>query len=231
MIKVTVWNEYVQEQMDVKAGELFPGDDAAKFREEFIQRAKEIKAIHNGAIHNTLKALLEEDEEIEVRHIATLEMEECGLTKDVLDDTDVLVWWAHVAHDRVPDEIAERVRDYVLRGMGFIALHSAHPSKPMQRILGTSGSLQWREGDFPPVYGIHVRPILLLKESRPPLSFLRRKCMENFSIFQSRMILYLSAGTEAERYSVPAAHGQEAMERFSISSRATKQTNPILMKT
>lgn len=148
MIKVTVWNEYVQEQMDVKAGELFPGDDAAKFREEFIQRAKEIKAIHNGAIHNTLKALLEEDEEIEVRHIATLEMEECGLTKDVLDDTDVLVWWAHVAHDRVPDEIAERVRDYVLRGMGFIALHSAHPSKPMQRILGTSGSLQWREGDF-----------------------------------------------------------------------------------
>ena len=24
-------------------------------------------------------------------HIATLEMEECGLTKDVLDDTDVLV--------------------------------------------------------------------------------------------------------------------------------------------
>ena len=67
--------------------------------------------------------------------------------KGTLEDTDVLVWWAHVAHDRVPDEIALRVKEYVNRGMGFIALHSAHPSKPMQYILGTSGTLQWREGD------------------------------------------------------------------------------------
>lgn len=65
-----------------------------------------------------------------------------------------LYGWAHIAHDRVPDEIAERVRDYVLRGMGFIALHSAHPSKPMQKILGTSGSLQWREGDFCRVWNV-----------------------------------------------------------------------------
>lgn len=148
MIKVTVWNEYVQEQMDVKGDKFFNGDVSDEFREEFTRRAKEIQEIHNGAIHNTLRDLLEEDEEIQVCHIANLEMEECGLTKEVLDDTDVLVWWAHVAHDKVPDEIAERVRDYVLRGMGFIALHSAHPSKPMQKLLGTTGSLQWREGDF-----------------------------------------------------------------------------------
>ena len=77
----------------------------------------------------------------------TLGMPECGLTQEVLDDTDVLVWWAHVAHDRVPDEIVKRVKDAVLKGMGFIGLHSAHPSKPMQAILGTSGRLQWREGD------------------------------------------------------------------------------------
>ena len=148
MIKVTVWNEYVQEQMDEKFEELFPGNTDEKFRKNFAQRAVEIKEIHNGAIHNTLKDMLNEDEAIEVRHIATLDMEECGLTKEVLDDTDVLVWWAHVAHERVPDEIAERVRSYVLKGMGFIALHSAHPCKPLQKLLGTSGSLQWREGDF-----------------------------------------------------------------------------------
>ena len=32
MIKVTVWNEFVQEQMDVKAAELFPGEDQAETR-------------------------------------------------------------------------------------------------------------------------------------------------------------------------------------------------------
>ncbi|HIS48550.1 MAG TPA: ThuA domain-containing protein [Candidatus Scybalocola faecigallinarum] len=148
MIKVTVWNEFVQEQMDVKAAELFPGEDQAETRQWLIDRALEIKEVHHGAIHDTLKALLEEDEEIKVCHVATLDMEECGLTKEVLDDTDVLVYWAHIAHDKMPDEIAERIRDYVLRGMGFIALHSAHPSKPMQKLLGTSGTLQWREGDF-----------------------------------------------------------------------------------
>ncbi|MCR1868771.1 ThuA domain-containing protein [Murimonas intestini] len=148
MIKVTVWNEYVQEQMDSDSGAAVREGMPEEVRRELEQRAKEIRAVHGGAIHHTLKGLLEEESGIEVCHIATLEMEECGLTKEVLDDTDVLVWWAHVAHDKVPDEIAERVREYVLKGMGFIALHSAHPSKPLQKLLGTSGSLQWREGDF-----------------------------------------------------------------------------------
>lgn len=103
--------------------------------------------MHPNGIHETLKAIFEEDEEICVR-TATLDMPECGLTTEVLDDTDVLVWWAHVAHERVPEEISDRVRDYVLRGMGFVALHSAHPSRPLQKLLGTSGSLKWREGDF-----------------------------------------------------------------------------------
>lgn len=148
MIKVTVWNEYVQEQMDSDSCAAAKEGMPEEVRTELEKRAKEIREVHNGAIHDTLKGLLEEEEGIEVCHIATLEMEECGLTKEVLDDTDVLVWWAHVAHDKVPDEIAERVREYVLKGMGFIALHSAHPSKPLQKLLGTSGSLQWREGDF-----------------------------------------------------------------------------------
>lgn len=157
MIKVTVWNEYVQEQEQIgeKAQMLFPGDEHEDARKWLTETAKKIREVHGGAIHDTLKALLEEDEEIQVRHVCTLDTdEECGLSKEVLDDTDVLVWWAHIAHDRVPDEIAERVRDYVLRGMGFIALHSAHPSKPMQKILGTSGSLQWREGDFCRVWNV-----------------------------------------------------------------------------
>ncbi|HEY5585438.1 MAG TPA: ThuA domain-containing protein, partial [Ruminiclostridium sp.] len=33
----------------------------------------------------------------------------------------------------------------VLCGMGFIALHSAHMSKPFVRLMGTSCTLKWRE--------------------------------------------------------------------------------------
>ena len=155
MIKVTVWNEFVQENMGTMPDEYFPENIPWETRQMFRDKAHQIREIHNGAIHNTLRDLLNEDWEIEVCHIATLDMPECGLTREVLDDTDVLVWWSHIAHDRVPDEIAERVRDYVLHGMGFIALHSSHPSKPMQKILGTSGSLQWREDDFCRIWNVN----------------------------------------------------------------------------
>ena len=144
MIKVTVWNEFVQERglEAIPNYEQLPQD----IKEHFQKSAVEIKKVHPNGIHNTLKDMLGEEEDFEVRTV-TMDMPECGLTKEVLDDTDVLVWWAHVAHDRVPDEIALRVKRYVNAGMGFIGLHSAHPSKPMQYILGATGRLQWREGD------------------------------------------------------------------------------------
>lgn len=57
-----------------------------------------------------------------------------------------------MAHHAVPDELAFRVVERVQRGMGFIALHSAHLSKPFRYLLGTSGNLKWREVDFTRVY-------------------------------------------------------------------------------
>ena len=55
---------------------------------------------------------------------ATLDEPEHGLTQDVLDNTDVLTWWGHMAHEEVQDEIVDRVQDRVLNGMGLIVLHS-----------------------------------------------------------------------------------------------------------
>lgn len=148
MIRVTIWNEYIQERGDVLGPELFPGDSeehAAK-RNQLRQNAEEIRRVHPRGIHETLKGFLSEDKELEIKTV-TMEMPECGLTEDVLRDTDVLLWWAHVGHDQVPDEVAERVRGHVLCGMGFIPLHSAHLCKPMTKLLGTSCTLQWRDGD------------------------------------------------------------------------------------
>lgn len=146
MIKVTVWNENVQEN-GLKFAEIDESIPESKFIKEFLEKSeREIKVVHPNGIHNTLKDLLSEEEDIQVRTV-TLDMPECGLTQEVLDDTDVLVWWAHIAHDRVPDEIAMRVKQAVLKGMGFIPLHSAHQCKPLQMLLGTSGALKWREDD------------------------------------------------------------------------------------
>ena len=37
---------------------------------------------------------------------ATLREPEHGLTRDVLAQTDVLIWWGHAAHDEVEDAVA-----------------------------------------------------------------------------------------------------------------------------
>ncbi len=122
MIKVTVWNEFFHEV-----------------------EHENIKAVYPDGIHNCIKDFLQ-GEEFTVR-TATLAMEECGLTEDVLDDTDVLIWWGHAKHGDVPDEIAKRVQERVLRGMGLIVLHSGHHSKPFRLLMGTTCDLLWRDND------------------------------------------------------------------------------------
>lgn len=125
MIRVTVWNEFKHEkEMD------------------------EVKKIYPDGIHAAIADFLGKEEDIEVR-CATLDMEECGLTQEVIDNTDVLIWWGHCAHQLVPDEIVDRVQEAVLKGMGMIFLHSAHHSKPFKRLMGTTCNLCWREdGDM-----------------------------------------------------------------------------------
>ncbi len=76
---------------------------------------------------------------------ATLDDPEHGLTKERLAQTDVLVWWGHLAHHEVEDEIAARVHQRVLEGMGLIPLHSAHFSKIFQKLMGSTCNLTWRE--------------------------------------------------------------------------------------
>lgn len=120
-IRVTVWNEFVHEKKHEKVREIYP-----------------------DGMHTVIAKGLAEAGDIEVRS-ATLEEPEHGLTEKVLDSTDVLIWWGHMAHSQVKDEIAARVQQKVLDGMGFIGLHSAHFSKPFIRLMGTTCSLKWRE--------------------------------------------------------------------------------------
>lgn len=121
-LRVTVWNEGVHETTQPEIAALYPD------------------GIH-GAIAAGLRELLGDD--VVVR-TATLADPEHGLTEEALTDTDVLLWWGHIAHDQVSDEVVERVRHHVLGGMGLIVLHSGHFSKIFIRMLGTTCSLRWR---------------------------------------------------------------------------------------
>lgn len=120
MTRITVWNEYRHER---------DSDDVA--------------AIYPDGIHTAIAEHLRNDG-FTVR-TATLDEPDHGLTQDVLEQTDVLLWWGHRAHDEVRDTIVERVHAHVLAGMGLIALHSAHFSKIFKRLMGTTCNLSWRE--------------------------------------------------------------------------------------
>jgi trehalose utilization protein len=119
-IRVTVWNEGRHERQDPAIARLYP------------------EGIH-GALATYLRS-----QGFSVR-TATLDEPEHGLSDPALDETDVLLWWGHMAHHEVQDEIVARVHRQVLGGMGLIVLHSAHFSKIFRILMGTSCDLKWRE--------------------------------------------------------------------------------------
>lgn len=123
MIRVTIWNEFKHEREYEAVRENYP-----------------------EGIHGCIAAFLGEEQDIQVR-TATFEMPEHGLTEEVLSDTDVLVFWSHALQDEFSDEVAGRVQRHVQAGMGLVALHSAHFSKVMKRLLGTSMTLKWKHGE------------------------------------------------------------------------------------
>ena len=123
MIRITVWNEYKHER-----------------------EYENIRKVYPEGIHGCIAGFLGKEEDLAVR-TATFDMLEHGLTEDVLRETDVLIIWSHALQDEFSNEVAERVQRHVLAGMGLIALHSAHYSKVMKMLLGTSMTLKWRHGD------------------------------------------------------------------------------------
>lgn len=154
MIKVTVWNEYLHEI-----------------------NQPDIAAIYPKGIHGCIADFLSKESDISVR-TATLSQPQHGLTEEVLSDTDVLIWWGHMAHEQVSDEIVARVQRHVLGGMGLIALHSAHHSKIMKALLGTTLNLKWRHDDRERIFC--TKPSHPIMQGLPPYFELeRRRCTAN----------------------------------------------------
>lgn len=119
-MRVTVWNE---------------------FRHELENEA--IKEIYPKGMHDVIAVFLK-DAGHDVK-TAVLDEAEHGLTEACLKETEVLIWWGHIAHEEVDDAIVERVKQRVLDGMGLIVLHSGHFSKIFKSLMGTGCDLKWRE--------------------------------------------------------------------------------------
>jgi trehalose utilization protein len=117
--RVTVWNEYQVEKQKPEVAQIYP-----------------------DGIHHAIAQHLQSSG-LTVK-TATLDQPDHGLTDAILNQTDVLIWWGHIAHDQVQDAIVDKVHQRVLSGMGLIVLHSGHFSKIFKRLMGTSCSLKWR---------------------------------------------------------------------------------------
>jgi len=121
-IRVTVWNEGRHEKKNPAVQEIYP----------------------NG-MHEAIAGALRKAKGLEVT-TATLDQDkEHGLSQGLVDNTDVFVWWGHLAHDDVSDKSVGRVHHRVLNGAGIVVLHSGHFSKIFKRLMGTTCNLKWRE--------------------------------------------------------------------------------------
>jgi trehalose utilization protein len=120
-LRVTVWGEFRHEKKNPAVAALYP-----------------------DGMHETIAAFLRRDGELTVG-TAWLDQPEHGLGEERLENTDVLVWWGHMAHGEVADAVVDRVQRRVLEGLGLVVLHSGHYAKIFKRLMGTTCSLKWRE--------------------------------------------------------------------------------------
>lgn len=123
MIRVHVWNEGRHEQTDPR-----------------------VQAAYPEGIHGAIAAALASDDGLQVT-TATQDDPGYGLSPAILDTTDVLVFWSHIAQHEFPDALVADVAQRVLNGLGLVVLHSGCISKLFTRLMGTTGMINWREAD------------------------------------------------------------------------------------
>lgn len=119
-MNVVIWNEFRHEKTSMEVAELYP-----------------------DGIHAFVKGFLEEDSNLNIT-LAALDDPDQGISDALLSETDVLIWWGHMAHHEVDDRLVEKIRQRVYEGkMGLVVLHSGHYSKVFTSIVGATGSLTW----------------------------------------------------------------------------------------
>lgn len=203
MINVTIWNEFLNEKLNDEAKRVYP-----------------------DGIHKALADGLS-SEGFAIRTATLRDDAQHGLGEEVLNSTDVLLWWGHKAHDQVSDEVTARVVKRVQEGMGLIVLHSGHFSKPFKALMGTSCNLKWRvAGEQEIIWS--VNPSHPIAEGIDAKILLEHEEMYGeFLISRHRMNWSLSAILKVERCSERVVPFIVAVVKYFISARVMKRIQPI----
>ena len=83
-LNVVVWNEFRHERFEEACRNIYP-----------------------DGIHGLIKSFLEADDASLNVRLAALDDPDQGLPDEVLNETDVLLWWGHMAHHEVDDGLVE----------------------------------------------------------------------------------------------------------------------------
>ena len=169
-LSVTLWNEYRVENIKPEASNIYPDGIGA--------------CIAEGLAAHGIAPIL-----------TRLDAPDQGLAQSLLDATDVLIWWGHLAHEELTDETITRVQNRVLNGMGLVVLHSGHHSKMFRRLMGTSCNLAWRDADAGERERVWcLRPSHPIAEGLPPCFEIKQDEMygEPFDIPEPDELVFVS---------------------------------------
>lgn len=93
------------------------------------------KKVYSNFLGNEIGEYLRQQPGVEVKSVR-LDDPEQGLSDEILDHCDVLIWWGHVRHPEVKAERVEKVISRLKAGkLSLISLHSAHWSQPFVRAM------------------------------------------------------------------------------------------------
>lgn len=88
------------------------------------------KKAYDNFLGNAVADFLKSKDGLTVKSVK-LDDPDQGLSDETLDNCDVLIWWGHVRHADVKDELATNIVERIKAGkLSLISLHSAHYSKP-----------------------------------------------------------------------------------------------------
>jgi trehalose utilization protein len=116
------------------------------------ERQPEQKQAYDSFLGNEIATRLSGRPGIEVRSVA-LDDAEQGLSPEILDWAEVIVWWSHRRNQDVPVEKARKIVDRVRAGRTmFVGLHSAHWARPFTELMDERAreDVRRRFADVPP---------------------------------------------------------------------------------
>lgn len=94
------------------------------------EQQPEQKEVYDNFLGNEIAGHLKKMPGVSVRSVALSDPDQ-GLSPELLDNCDVLIWWGHKKHTEVPWEKARDIARRIKEGkLSLFALHSAHWSRP-----------------------------------------------------------------------------------------------------